>query len=172
MENSVSDDPAQAGLYVLSFKVEPGLATSSPRGVWLVKQGSPSAPKVRSARTAPSELFPASSPGTSVARPQRADDSAECPAQGPTGHRGWGTVCVSPRPEPWREPRASTSRTLLNDPGQRIGDAGVEHLHECGHRHHHAYEPGIDYGRHGSGGRPRSGTEGTPALSDIDFRLR
>jgi hypothetical protein len=39
------DDPAQAGLYVLSFEVEPGLATSSPRGVWLVKQGSPSAPR-------------------------------------------------------------------------------------------------------------------------------
>ena len=37
------DDPTQAGLYVLSFELEPGLAVSSPRGVWLVRQGSPGA---------------------------------------------------------------------------------------------------------------------------------
>ena len=34
-----------------------------------------------------------------------------------------------------------------------IGDAGVEHLHERGHRHHHADEPGIEFRPPSSGKR-------------------
>jgi hypothetical protein len=48
------DDTDQVGVYVLSFEPEAILTTASPRGVWLVKQGSLGVHQVRSTRTAPS----------------------------------------------------------------------------------------------------------------------